>query len=455
MQENKQIVLVALVIILPIVLVFGVNKTNEYIEKRDMRLINSSLANLNVDNCFKVFNKDRQNQCLLELAKKMQDMNICEGIEARAPGSIPPDITFGLQRHRKYGNLREECKNEVQNAILKNALISLSYADCRGNQECEYQIVLRLNDSSRCRHFTDNIDSCFLEVGKAIRNITLCELINTTDQRKTCYSFFSDFVFNETICDLTHEDKVPLCYYRIALNKSKASLCDKSGQYQSECYYKLALKENNINYCGKSQEKMGSCTFTIAKNLNKPTYCFNANELSGECWNFFALNHSNAELCELSVLRDTCYLSIASQTKNRELCDRASSKRNDCWHKLAVIEREPEICFKINSSSGICSVGGYADQITCRELDDDVSSCIYFSSLTNLDYCHYISKEYYVARCYRNVAVETTNLQACDLAKRFRPNCYYEIAMRKKDVRLCREAGPWEIECLESLQKIT
>ena len=426
---NKDIVIIALVIIIPILLIFITNFISEFFSDRDARFYNLSISINDTSNCFKILDKILRNKCFTEKAKANLDSSICEHIQEFKSkrrdyiGLILENAITGRWR-TSMTNYKGECVEEVKRMTKEKAVNELNYNICRDDEDCVYQIALILNESNRCKKFTniERKDACYINIAKSMKDMELCKDITDPNTKGQCYYFFSTFIHEEKLCELVPDDKVPECYYHLALNKTE------------------------ISYCNKTRSSHGECYFTLAKTINQLTYCFYAAELQGQCWNYFAWEQKNNEFCKLSPEADYCYFQLALKTNDSKYCVLSGPHRTLCFYQYAVNAQDPSSCqYIVTSNPG--ELSQLPDNGVCRLFDDRLSCCIYQASTTDASYCSMISKEQYQYKCYSQVAQFTMNLSMCNKAGDYRGNCYYEMAKKMNNESICKEAGPWKPDC--------
>ena len=444
MQSNKielikQIIIIALIIIVPFITIKTIYFIESSSDKRDAKLINLSTLTGDSNLCFKIKNKELKNQCFFEIAKRDRNILLCENlVDIKQQGRYPifdvmPIVGYNRRESTTHNN-RDNCVQEIRKILIEDAVKSSNYSICKDDEECLYQLTILLNNSNNCYKFSiEKKNTCFLEISKNKQDIRLCDGINESNLKKECYYYFSGFIHEEKICTMIPEDKTAECYYNLAINKS------------------------NIDYCNKAGTKEGECFFNIAKEINTPAYCIKAGEFDSQCWNFFALNHSEEEFCRVSSDSGNCYYSLALQMNKSELCKEAKEKEDICFYRFAMANQDPALCLELESMAEVCpnEIIDYKQMVACRVFDNAVSSCIYLASTSTSAYCDYISKDYYKHKCYRNVAIANSDADMCNLAEDFTNNCYFEIAIKEKRIDLCNKAGSWRSECFEKLSNIT
>lgn len=433
----KLSLLVMFLILTPYFFVQTFNGISEYRERKDVQLLNLSLVTANENLCFKIKNVDFKNGCFLESAEAKRDSSLCNHIteqEQRRSDFIVEWIHPYKKQPQMLTNLKDDCRAKVQILIINDALNSGNYLDCKENQDCLYQLAIKLNDWNYCNNLREKQDSCLLEIAKSTKENTHCKRISTTIIREDCYYFFSTILFEPELCELISLEKKKDCYYAVALNQSEAAYCDKTVEKEGECY------------------------FIIAQKLGLSSLCTRAQVLESECWKFFALTHSNEEFCALSSNSSFCYYELAFQVNKLELCWKAGKSKNLCFYIFALRNGQPALCLNIDDNEKICpeELPPYPERYLCYSFSDTRSSCVYFSSKTNSIYCDKISeKTYYKYRCYRNVAIENSDVKLCEKAQDFKENCYFEIALKERKIEFCSKAGPWQSECYSKLQNGT
>lgn len=449
-----EFIVIALAILIPIIFILVINYSTHYYNERDAMLLNISIAKNDSSSCFKIKDDDVRNTCILAMAKHFRDITLCEKMieKQRSNGNLMWDIIGWHNPRRDSTNNRENCINEVKKLIFNDAVSTLDYNSCKGDEECIYQIVMLLNDTEKCKKLDKNKNSCLIELAKRKKELKLCAAVTDNNTAKECYYYFTSFSYNPALCALISEDNKPTCYYNAAINHSK------------------------IEYCNSTGPKEADCVFNIAKTVQLPSYCLAAKEKASECFMFFAFNLSNHEFCRASPEADKCYYEFAIYKNNSEACMFAESKKKECYTTFAVKWKLPAICFKI--LSGLCTKNIITPSLQCTSADEDISNCIYDASLYDATFCGYITDESQRYNCYRNVAIETLNPDLCESARNFsgaclleiarktnqlelNPNlckfadfsgyCFLELAKKTNRLDLCKNAGVFESECFDTL----
>ncbi len=443
-MKNTWLIVISTLVIIPIILSLVVNILNENIHDRDIMFLNKSLENNETETCFKIMSKELKNECFLNLAKNLRSIQLCDNI-INIKQSY--EDKFTIIPYSRRTDPKDDCKKEVRNMMMQDALKFNNYTYCQNDQECKYEFATKLKDSNLCLELKEKNDICFQEIAKSTNDTQLCEQIKDNSIKQDCYYYFTSIYIDEKLCELIPDKKTNSCYFVVATNLSKSNLCKKAGEKETECYYKIALRENNLDLCENSGKKEGECIFYISRRLNESSHCIKAKEKEGECWNYFALQEDNEKLCIVSSLSTQCYYNLANQTNNEALCLRAGEKKSNCLFKIALAKLDPSICLAIEKET--CPVE-YPLNRVCTQIDS-LSACIFLSSKSNSGFCEIIPNKFYLGKCYRNVAIELSDPELCEKAEDFTESCYHELAIKKNNSELCLKAGYWKEECLKKL----
>lgn len=139
-------------------------------------------------------------------------------------------------------------------------------------------------------------------------------------------------------CNINKTLQRSRCFYDFAINQTNPYLCCSIGEfYKDECYEQFALKTKEVRFCeliDKSATRYRECLFLLALETNNPVLCNRLKRYNAGCYNF----PLNTTLCQ-SVLYDInyCYLTIADETDNLQLCDEIldENMKNECKISLA------------------------------------------------------------------------------------------------------------------------
>ncbi len=434
--DKKTIVLIIVIIGLPLFMLGIINASKGMIEKNDNAFFQKANQSRNFLSCFNIMDDEFKNSCMINIALETRNLSICEhivSVKKKIKNRPIYDISIYASISREIIiNQTDECRQKIINLLKEDAIKNDNYEGCGGNEECIYTIATLKNDSSFCSLLNNKKDNCLKEIGKATKDLDLCRKINSSDERKDCFLFFS------------------------SLNKSDSQLCNLIPEKnQKDCLYDVAVNTSNYLLCNLSS-KQSQCYLTIAKATNNSMLCFRTENLLTECWNYFALLHQEEAFCALIPEPENCYYELAKLKNDSNLCNQTKTKINSCLSSIAYNTRNPELCFGLKISDVACPSEEYGSFNECSYMNSDaISSCIYFSTKYSSLYCNYISKDYFRQKCYRNVGVETSDSSKCDFAGDFKSNCYFEIAIRNQNKSLCMQAGPWANECIAKLKNIT
>ncbi len=248
------------------------------------------------------------------------------------------------------------------------------------DEQCQFQNAILERNVELCKTLTNESkqQECFETLAE--EDLEACLLVKDESKKNFCVLGFAQT--NITICEYSNQreeckSKVDSCY-----NSENYALCD-------------AIRKEDPSLCEED-----SCLFEYATTIGNSAACL------------MIENNIDKRACESIVLnKDQCYLLEASE-------------RDYCYLKYAIDTGKSQFCYDIRS-----------DTIPRKE-------CITFFAISfeNKEMCEdLILNDRW--KCYRNYALETGDLEACEsihsLATTNRFKCAFEYAKKYKDPSAC------------------
>ena len=146
--------------------------------------------------------------------------------------------------------------------------------------------------------------------------------------------------------------------------------------------------------------------------------------------------------------KDSCYLNLALQNKNIDLCANAPNSKScyqGYWHEL----RDLELCNKVSSQLkwecvyDIETSKGYK---ICTNLLNmaDKEKCFAATKKTKKDAssCDQIDDNYYKDKCLSEAGGDNDNIAICDriTTQSIKDECYFKIGVMNQDSKICDAA---------------
>jgi len=198
--------------------------------------------------------------CYLKLAKKQNDVTLCEKIN-------------------KENENKDRCYSHF--ASIKS---SVELCDKIVNEEsrgsCISKLAIKKNDLALCEKITSNKprDNCFLGIAIGKNDLTLCDKINVNDIRDRCFLGIARNLKDNTLCEKVVDDE-----------KSESCACSfMVGADKDNCYYDLTKKFRK-DYCRYTSVNKDNCIHDIAillEDIKRCEWIFNLAK-KDSCFNHF------------------------------------------------------------------------------------------------------------------------------------------------------------------------
>jgi hypothetical protein len=271
----------------------GVNK--------DICLHNFIVLDSDFNNCDKIKNEQLNLNCKINIAINNEDDTICydlniedKNICLKNYASFHADNLSYCQKITDRDELKYYCYNTLTNKIDENYDVDF----CKIGVDAYY-------------------DNCLSNLAKKKHDFDICNLINNTEDRDSCYGY--NIVYNKkiNICNKisnysnsfrfsSNEECIAFILNENALDQKDVSLCDKiplsNLSYKNSCYKFLAYELDNSQLCEKI-DYIGD---------------------KDECYSSLCIENENLELCDHikdSIFKDWSKTIIAINTNNKIICN--------------------------------------------------------------------------------------------------------------------------------------
>jgi len=223
-------------------------KINYYVFKgnivRDL-CIDSLINSVQDENiCLKVFNSDTKNNCLIQIAVKKKNLEICELISSEETReecitSVGPMIEDVPCEEKETIAEKNSCLKD--RAITQDdSMICETITDFDIRGECYYDFALSKEDSTYCSSIPANKiflrDDCYLEIAINNSDSELCESILDSVKYFSCFVTIASDLEEVSICGLPE----------------KTNLSNYSTYKINElCIKQFAIQLDDLSYCGR------------------------------------------------------------------------------------------------------------------------------------------------------------------------------------------------------------
>jgi len=131
----------------------------------------------------------------------------------------------------------------------------------------------------------------------------------------------------------------------------------EQASFEEFCIIGLAAKHNDISLCKKlSYESKRTCYLVLATVTKNVEICEEAGTEKDNCYQQYAMQNKEVSTCEkISNLnyKDSCYQNLASSLSDPMLCEKIKSapQKDSCYFNIAINFRDTKYCDKISSES--------------------------------------------------------------------------------------------------------
>jgi len=336
--------------------------------------------------------------------------------------------------------------------------IAGNYSECNGEEEpfCMGGFAVNLNNATIC-----DDESCFLAIGLT-SDVELCENI-AYEEKSARYIDFEEEARN--ICKLgaavakkdisickKFEEESYLKYYcsiNVAKQTKNKNICESlEERVAEECFFIVAIEKNDKSLCKKALERRQECEDIIvnkrAKKELNPFKCYQLEDYyeAAACITAIATEKSDIKLCDnleagFGQVRKECYEEVAMNNDEISFCEKLLDypSANECYKKILDKNRHSiKLCEALEDTSLLYC----ARNIDC-EKSNEKARCFEFSQnvLKN--------NELFITPNNESVCIEITGRSVQ------KEQCFYNLAIDKKDLRLCGLSGSLTDRCSKNV----
>ena len=266
---------------------------------------------------------------------------------------------------------------------------------------------------------------CYIRKAKENGDQSICDNIISKFHKDICYTEISETMPDKAICQKISDGSRERCYFNVAIAKSDSSQCASFKTLSNDCFNSIGLQTKDAKLC----EQITSSDFTkyscLAVVTKDPKICNNIGlgvlTQRGLCYTRVAVASQSPAICGAQEVWDKagCYISVAQETKNANLCSKADYRSDECYYLLGQINLDVKICEKIKDAT---QQEGCRQQIATR--------------LGDLSTCENIKDQYIRDSCYSEIASKSKNIAVCDRVeeKNSRDFCYLDFIRRAKEI---------------------
>ena len=181
-----------------------------------LALLYQNYSTKDIKNCNNLKNTQDQNECLIKVAVKKDDAQLCDDFKAIEPGVCKRMVYInekniqGCQDLQKTNPLDSEiCLSGIAKANndinLCNELTLESTKD-----SCIFNVGINAKDTDTCNLIGDKLkkEFCFIKLAQNLNNLQICENIQTENEIKLCFSEYKLVTKENLNCnDLTDSYK--------------------------------------------------------------------------------------------------------------------------------------------------------------------------------------------------------------------------------------------------------
>jgi len=251
------------------------------------------------------------------------------------------------------------------------------------------------------------------------------------------------------ICkDLEEQAEINDCITKVAGKAGKDSICDEyfkdDKKLREECYGEVGGSTADHNICARITDDYtrDRCYDSVHFQTTDPGLCEKIKDehIQATCLTRSANVRKDYKYCEeiseeLVSIRDDCYRSAGTNSRNPEACrsimDKA--KRDFCF---AVTQNDPDECAKLGSQYAIKECLNYVamqgNEKACEKSgEQDRDDCVQLlaGALNDTDRCKTINDAFTRDFCVKDIAKRTMSVTECDKIKdeKKREECVSEV----------------------------
>jgi len=227
--------------------------------------------------------------------------------------------------------------------------------------------------------------------------VSVCNKITKKEWKDNCLAVVKkDF----TLCTGLLSDKYQdaLCYRVVAVAKADPSVCEKIEVNKDSCYAEVAKTKPDISLCNKvvAKSSKNRCYWNVADAKQDSSFCQN--------------------IIDDQDLKNRCLATIGSDSL---LCDKINNQpeRNSCYLNIAIKKNDQSLCEKMDETE-IVEEWKQDTQIICMATVSGDKSL-----------CEKINRESEKEDCYFGVAVEKKDDSLCEKTGIAKDECYWNISL--------------------------
>jgi hypothetical protein len=243
--------------------------------------------------CYHLWDPSQKDNCLLMVASETLNISKCDEINRT--------------------DMAEQCYSMLlSQGIVANSSTCAKMSGIHAD-DCFARLAVAKNDTFLCMkiNFSYQRDSCISKIAIARDRPDFCEAISINASRNFCK--------NQIYEDLAIKNKdVQFCKLLIAENASNADMVDS-------CIFSMAKKLNDSAYCSQIINPFSKELCLTGK--IDPALCNQITDPRGKqvCLYISAAYSNDPGQCANMPMKDNCYIQIAKNTKNGQLCSLISS----------------------------------------------------------------------------------------------------------------------------------
>lgn len=256
---------------------------------------------------------------------------------------------------------KEKCY-ELQAERLGDSLLCDNLKNIDRRDRCLYSFVKENPDITLCERMFDGI-SCYISVAVKKQDVKICDLIKVQDEVSSCKRSLLFSQGKIESCETAKDYEKDNCFYLLAKQLNDPKICQRveNSFTRNTCYNEGALDTLNPLFCQSivnDLSRIYGCLTDVAYSLDDPDICdkiLNPEQLE-KCYFHFAETRKDISFCERvgdEYYRNICFRDFSILIRDERICEKISEKdvQGDCYYAQAVTRAEQEICLKIQDIS--------------------------------------------------------------------------------------------------------
>ncbi|RLG69721.1 MAG: hypothetical protein DRO04_02970, partial [Candidatus Iainarchaeum archaeon] len=333
-------------------------------EMKDDCILALSSEVLVADACREISNEEKQRKCYWNSAFKAENAEYCMNLPIKT------------EEEDYNGFNRDNCIVELAKEI-QNIEICYLASDEDVKEECILSLVEVVPDKNACLKIKNKNrkNSCLFSVASQLKEASICDEIDKKFYAKLwneCYRIVAEDTLNLSYCDiLTDEEIKGRCYGGVISKTAEYDKCKelKPLQYQTEqphkardyCYYELAVDKGEYRFCDEiwHDRTKGYCYGEVNYNKSVEDESVSAgtkcNELEGiskdYCLKKSAELSKDEGLCsniEDGSIKGTCYVEVAKLKLDTSICNNLTlaEEKAGCFNDVCSLRSDKDDCLK-------------------------------------------------------------------------------------------------------------